>query len=236
MIVVLAVAVLAVVAELIARAVVPAVVRSSVIDELGLPADQQMQVDAAGILLPQLIAGRLDELRITSQNVTIGGVTGSADVTATGVPLGGGDLGAANGTVRIDQQQLTSLLSASELPIEEVTLQEPDLVLAGTLEVLSLQIPASVTVTPGAEDGELVLTVVSVSVGDGQLDLSSVTGWLEDTSAQLSGPHRSCIADRLPAGLTLTGVAIDGDEAVIDIDVDGAIATDPTLVENGTCS
>lgn len=235
-IVVLVLVVLAIIAELIARAVLPGIVRSSVIEQLDLPADQQMQVDASGILLPQLIGGTLDELHLSSDQVTIGGVTGSADVTATGVPLRGGDLGAAEGTVRIDQAQLTALLAGSDLPIDEVTFQEPDVVLAGTLEVLTLEIPASVTVTPGVEEGDLLFSVAAVSLGDGTLDLDAVTGWLEDTSTQLSGPHRICIADQLPAGLTLTGLRVDGDEAVIDIDVDGRIATDAALLENGSCS
>ena len=42
-------------------------------------------------------------------------------------------------------------------------------------------------------------------------------------------------ADRLPAGITLTDLQVDGDEAVIDIDVDGRIATDEKLLENGSC-
>jgi hypothetical protein len=44
-----------------------------------------------------------------------------------------------------------------------------------------------------------------------------------------------CIADRLPAGLTLTGLRIEGSAAVIDVDVDGAIVTDETLQATGTC-
>lgn len=227
--------VLAVIAELIARAVVPGVVRTSVIEQLDLPADQQLEVEVTGLVLPQLIAGRLDELHLSSDQITIGGVTGSVDATATGVPVGGGDFDSAAGTIRIDQAQLTELLAASDLPIEKVTLQEPDVVLSGTLEVLTLQVPVGLTVTPGVEDGDLLFTVVSVSLGDGTIDLNQVTDWLEGTNAELSGPHRICIADRLPAGITLTDLQVDGDEAVIDIDVDGRIATDEKLLENGSC-
>lgn len=234
-IVVLALLVLAVVAEFVARAIVPGIVRSTVIEQLDLPADQQLQVDTSGILLPQLITGRFDELHLSSNSVTLGGVTGSADVTATGVPLRGGDLDAAEGTVRIDGPQLTELLAGSDLPIDAVTLAEPDVTLSGVVELLTLQIPVSLTVTPGAEDGDLQLTVVSASVGDGNIDLDSVSGLLEDTSARLSGPHLICIADQLPAGLTLTDLTIEGEEAVVEFDVDGKIATDPALLENGTC-
>ena len=45
-----------------------------------------------------------------------------------------------------------------------------------------------------------------------------------------------CVAQYLPAGVTLTAVAVEGDQLVADFDVDGAIATDPALRENGTCA
>lgn len=235
LIVVVALVVLAVAAELIARAVVPGIVRSSVIENLDLPADQQLAVEVSGILLPQLIAGRFDELHLSSDQVTLGGVTGSADVTATGVPIRGGDLDAASGTVRLDAATLTDLLAGSDLPVDEVVLAEPNVTFGGVVEVLTLKIPVSVTVTPGVEEGDLLLSATEVSLGDATLDLTAVSGWLEDASTRLTGPHRICIADRLPAGLTLTELRVDGDEAVIGFDVDGAIATDPALLKNGTC-
>jgi hypothetical protein len=33
----------------------------------------------------------------------------------------------------------------------------------------------------------------------------------------------------------MTGLAVDGDEMVVDVQVDGAIVTDETLQENGVC-
>src|SRR5690606_6430992 len=83
---------LAVTAELLARSILPGVVRGIVIEQLELPGDQQLEVDAAGILMPQLIAGRLDELRLTSDEVTFEGITGAVEVTALGVSLRGEDL------------------------------------------------------------------------------------------------------------------------------------------------
>ena len=71
LIVVVVLGLLVVAAEFIARAVLPGVVRSLVIDELNLPADQQLDVEADGILLPQLIGGSLDRLDIRSVDVTV---------------------------------------------------------------------------------------------------------------------------------------------------------------------
>ncbi|WP_243224952.1 DUF2993 domain-containing protein [Microbacterium sp. CIAB417] len=234
-IVVVVLVVLVVAAELIARAVLPGIVRGIVVEQLDLPADQQLDAHAEGLLLPQLISGRLDELTLSTDSITLGGITGSADVTALGVPLGGGDLEAASGTVRIDQEQLQNLLAQSDLPIEEIAFEEPDVVASGSVDVLGFSLPISLTATPGAEDGELTLTPIALLIGGVELSADQVSARLGDLGARLTETQRICIADQLPAGITLTGLTIDGTEAVADLSVDGGIVTDAALQQNGTC-
>lgn len=228
-------AVLVVVAELLARSILPGVVRGIVIGQLELPADQQLEVETDGILLPQLIGGQLDELRLSSESVTIGGITGAAEVTVTGAPLRGGDLDDVQGTVRIDQNQFTALVAASDLPIDKVAFAEPDVTASGSISVLGATIPVALTVTPGTDAGDLVLTPVELQVAGLALDAAQIADRFGDAGARLTQPQRVCIADQLPAGVTVTGLSIDGSSAVIDVDVDGAIVTDDALQDNGTC-
>ncbi|GGM47319.1 LmeA family phospholipid-binding protein [Microbacterium saperdae] len=235
LIVVVVLGLLVVAAEFIARAVLPGVVRSLVIDELDLPADQQLDVEADGILLPQLIGGTLDSLHLSTDSVTLEGITGAADVTATGIPLRGGDLGGASGTIRIDQTQFTALLADTDLPVDTVAFEAPNATVSGTVSVLGIDIPVALTVTPGAADGDLELTPVELSVGGLVIDAGQVGSTLGSLGENLTQTQQICIADQLPAGLTLTGLEIVGSEAVIDIDVNGAIVTDETLLEKGVC-
>lgn len=235
LIVVVVLAGLVVAAEFLARAILPGVVRSLVIEQLDLPSDQQLDVEAEGILLPQLIGGTLDSLHLSTDAITLEGITGAVDVTAQGVPLRGGDLAGAAGTIRVGQDQFTSLLATTELPVDSVALEEPDATVSGSVTVLGLDVPISLTLTPGVVDGDLELTPVRLTVGGIEIDASQVGSSLGSLGANLTQPQRICIADQLPAGLTLTGLAIDGTEAVIDIDVNGAIATDQSLLEKGTC-
>ncbi|WP_194764284.1 DUF2993 domain-containing protein [Microbacterium sp. UFMG61] len=234
-IVLVVLAVLVVAAEFIARAVLPGVVRSIVIEQLDLPADQQLDVQADGILLPQLIGGRLDDLHLSTDSVTLEGITGAVDVTAEGVPLRGGDLDGAAGTIRIDESQFTELLSGTELPVDTVAFEAPDATVSGSVSVLGVAIPISLTVTPGVAEGDLELTPVGLSVGGLQIDAEQVGSSLGALGADLTQTQRVCIADRLPAGLTLTDLQIDGSVAVIDVDVDGAIVTDESLQQPGVC-
>ncbi|MGO1266878.1 MAG: DUF2993 domain-containing protein [Microbacterium gubbeenense] len=235
LIVVLVLAVLVVAAELLARAILPGIVRGAVIEQLELPQSQQLEVDASGILLPQLIGGRLDELHLSTDSVTFGGVTGAADVTATGIPLGGGDLTDARGTVRIDQQQFATLVTASELPIDDVAFDEPNITASGGFDVFGMSVPVTLTVLPGADAGELLLTPVELQVAGITLNAAELAERFGDLATQLTEPQRICIADQLPAGLTVSDVVIDGSDAVVDVDVDGAIVTDESLQTNGVC-
>lgn len=235
LVVVTLLAVFVVAAEVIARAVVPATVRGLVIDALDLPADQQLDVETQGVLLPQLLGGTLDELRLSSDQVTIGGVTGAAQVTATQVPLRGGALAGAEGTVIIDQSQFAGLLERVELPITEITLDEPDVTVHGGISVLGAEIPLALTMTPGADDGDLMLTPIAVEVAGADVDLQRLAGMFGDIGAALAGPQRVCIADQLPTGITLTGLRIDGTSVVAEISADGRIAVDEALLEPGVC-
>ncbi|MGF6821466.1 hypothetical protein M2317_000352 [Microbacterium sp. ZKA21] len=227
--------VLVVAAELIARAVLPGIVRGIVIDQLDLPADQQLDVQAEGILLPQLISGTLTDLKLSTDSVTIGEITGAVDVTALGVPLRGGDLESASGTVRIDQDQFEALLGDTDLPIDALTFEAPDVTASGSVDVLGFSLPLALTATPGAEGGELTLTPVALLIGGVELNADQVSDRLGDLGARLTETQHICIADQLPAGLTLTGLTIDGTAAVIDLSVAGGIVSDPTLQENGVC-
>ncbi|MBO0980584.1 DUF2993 domain-containing protein [Microbacterium sp. SD291] len=235
LVVVVLLAALVVAAEFVARAVLPGIVRGLVIEQLDLPADQQLDVEADGILLPQLLAGRLDRLDLSTESVTLEGITGAADVTATGIPLQGGDLAGASGTIRVDQAEFTSLLAGTDLPIDEVAFEAPNATVSGSVAVFGANIPVSLTLTPGAVDGDLELTPVRLGIGGMEVDAAQVGSSLGELGERLTQPQRICIADQLPAGLTLVGLAIEGSQAVIDIDVNGAIVTDQSLLEKGAC-
>lgn len=236
LIIVVVLAVLAVAAEFLARAILPGVVRSIVIEQLDLPADQQLEVDAGGLLLPQLLGGRLDALHLSTDSLTWQGVTGAVDVTATGVALDGSTLDAASGTIRIDETQFTQLLEGSEIPGDDVSFDAPDATISGEVQVLGMNLPVSVTVTPGVSDGDLQLTPQSITIGGLAVDADQVQSTLGSFGSDLTKTQTICIADQLPAGLTLTGLEIDGTAAVIDVDVDGGIVSDEALQQPGTCA
>lgn len=221
--------------EFAARAVVAAQVRTHVLAALKLPADQQLDVRTEGVVLPQLLAGRLDALHLSSDSVSFGGVTGAAEVDATGVPISGGALGGATGRLRMDAAQLGALLKTTSLPIDAVALDGGALTATGAVSVLGAKVPFSATLTPGAAGGDLTLTPGAVSVGGLTIDPSDTSSPLGGVLKDFVGTQRICIADRIPAGVQLTGLAVEGGSLVASFSVDGRISVDPALQAHGTC-
>ena len=236
-IVVVVLAALVVGGEFVARAVVAQQIRSQVITALKLPADQQMDVNVGGIVLPQLVAGRLADVRLSSKSVAIGPITSAVQVDATGVPIRGGELGSAKGTFRItaDQLEKAIIAAAGSTPIESVALDGKNVTATGSVKLFGASVPLALALTPGAEGGELTFTPTSATIGAMTLDASDTSSPFAKALKPLFATQKLCIADRLPAGVHLSGLRVDVDALVATFSADSAITTDPKLLENGTC-
>ena len=231
------VAALAVVAELVARQMVPNMIRSTVVERLQLPADHPVDVEVDGILIPQLIVGTLAEVRIASEDVTVGAFSGDITARGEGVPIRA-DGPAAGGTaeVRMSTEQLRSLLSTIDgFPAETIQLEAPNVTASTDVALLGATIPLSLVLEPTAAEGDLVLTPVEGTVAQATVtadQLRQQFGTLLDPILQ---DRSVCIASSLPAALTLQSIEVVGDEVVAGFDIDGGIVNDPALQANGTC-
>ncbi len=174
-------------------------------EQLDLPSDQQLDVQTEGLLLPQLIGGTLDTLRLSTDSVTLEGHHRSCRCDRDGRPAARRRIGGASGTIRIDQEQFTALLAGTDLPVESVEFAAPNATVSGSISVLGAAVPLSLTLTPGTVDGDLELTPVGASIGGLDIDLDRVASTLGSLGEGLTEPQRVCIADQLPAGLTLSG-------------------------------
>lgn len=237
LVVLVVVAVLAVVAELVARQVVPGAVRSTVVEQLQLPAEQPIDVEVDGILLPQLIAGTLADVRIASQDVTVGDFSGDVTAQLAGVPIRG-DRAADGGTaeVRMTIEQLRSLLATIDgLPAETIELDAPNVRASTELDLLGATIPLSLALEPRAADGDLVLAPVEGTVAQATVTADQLREQFGTLLDPLLQDRSVCIATSLPAALTLRSIEVIDDEVVAGFDVDGGIIHDPALQANGTC-
>jgi hypothetical protein len=225
--------------EFVARAVVAQQIRSQLITALKLPADQQLDVAVGGIVLPQLVAGSLDDVHLSTKSVAIGPITSAVDVDATGVPIRGGALGSATGTFRITADQLEAAVKAAagaSTPIESVAIDGAGVKATGSVSLFGASVPLALALTPGAENGELTFTPTSASIGALTVDPDTVASSPFGAALKpLFATQKVCIADRLPAGVHLSGLRVKDGELIATFTADSAITTDPALLENGAC-
>lgn len=224
-------------AEFIARSVVASTVRTLVVKKVGLPEDQNVDVSVAGIVLPQVLGGRLDDVTITSNDVALGPITGDVVVDMRGVPVSGG-AAAEGGTasVALDEDQLRTLLAQIPgFPSGTVQMAAPDLTFVNELSVFGVGIPVGVSVTPGAANGDLTLAPAGFELGGNSIDADTLRAQFGGVADAILGTQSLCIADRLPAALTLTSAIVQGENLVAAFDIDGGVLNDPALQANGSC-
>lgn len=236
-IVVVVIAGVLVAAEVIARTAVASTVRSLVVTQVGLPADQQVDVEVPGIVLPQLAAGRLGEVAVSAPDVALGPLTGDVRVDLQDVPVrGGGPAAGGSASVRLDSDQVRALLSQiPNFPADTVDTAAPGLTLSTEFSVFGIPVPVGISVTPGATDGDLTLTPTSFDLGGNRVDAETLRGQLGGVADSALQTWSLCIADRLPAGLALDSVTVQGRDVVATFAVDGRLLNDPALQQNGIC-
>jgi len=224
--------------EFLARSIVTTTIRQQIVSQLSLPADHPIDVDLPGPVLPQLIGGRIGELTLSSQNVASGELSGDIVVHATGIPIrGDAPVESARATVRLDEQQLRVLLGAIDgFPVETVALDDPDIAMTTELELWVLSVSVGVGLTPRVEDGELVLTPSTLRVAEAELSAEALLAQFGPLASSVLRDWKVCVAQYLPAGVVLTGIRVDGDAVVADVDIDGAILQDVRLQESGSCA
>ncbi len=226
--------------EAIAKPLVSERIRAKIVDELSLASDQELTVTVPGLVLPQLIAGTLNEVAVSSADVDLGPLSGDVTVRAAGVPIRG-DVSADSITASIvlDDAQLLALVEDQvtlPVPIESLEFDGDNVVASAELDVIVSQVPVSLALTPGAADGDVILRPTSVSVAGVAVPLDVVTEQFGPVAGTIIRDWSFCIAEYVPAAATLADLRVEGDRLVADFDVDGAIISDPTLQENGSCT
>lgn len=229
--------------EYIARGMVERTIREQVVRNLDLRADQEIDVDVPGPILPQLIVGSLGEVTISSDDVTLqqqgGGTALTADVTvvAKDVPIRGGDWSGATATVTVDRQQLRDLLRGIDgFPADTVTIDAPQIGVSMDLSLFSLTVPVGVGLTPSVSAGEVVLTPATLRVGDAEVSADVLIDQFGAVARTVVRDWKVCIAPYLPAAVSLTGVEVRPGALVATFEIDSAILQPGAAEQKGTCA
>jgi hypothetical protein len=227
----------AVLAEWLARGAVQNGIRTLIVSQLDLPAGQPIDVEVDGIVIPQLISGALDDVTVSSPDVALGDLSGDITVNITDMPIrADAAAGPGTATVRLDETQLRALLSTVDgFPADAAGIAAPDVTFSTELSVFGVGIPVGVALLPGVAEGDLTLTPQSGTVAGAEITADGLRSQFGSLADPVLRTWDICIAQYLPAALTLTSAAAEGAEVVATFDIDGAVVVDSTLRQDGTC-
>lgn len=224
--------------EWLARDIVHRTVRTEVIKALGLPSDQVIDVELDGAVLPQVIGGTLDEIRISSEDVEYSSFAGDLTLDARGIPVRGEDpLESAELTVVMDESQVRGLLGTIEgFPIDSLGFTTGAVTFTSEITVLGTVFPIGVSLDAAAAEGKLALTPETFQVADAEVAADAVRSQFGGLADGVLRTWEVCIADQLPAALTLTDIQVGDGELTARFTVAPDTLHNPERQELGTCA
>ncbi|SBS74507.1 LmeA family phospholipid-binding protein [uncultured Microbacterium sp.] len=236
-VVLVVVALLVVAGEVAARALAPKIIRDQLVSNLGLPADQQIDVEIPGLLLPQLAVGSVAEITLASDDIELDGLAGDVRVDLQDVPVWGGvDWSGGSAQIILDEAQTRALLARVDgFPVDAFRLAEPEVALETEFDVFGASIPLGVRLTAEARDRDLVLSPTTLLLGDAEVSADAVRQQLGPLVGSFLDEWTVCLAQYLPAALTLDDVQVEDRGVVARFEIDSGILRDPAMQANGTC-
>jgi hypothetical protein len=215
-------------------------IKQRIVAVLGIEDPAQVKVDiGSGSVLLQAITGRLNEVDIDAGTVTFGALTGDATVHAEGVPL---DADAATEkldvTFTVAEDQIVGIVgdNLSGLPIDSITLEEPEIFVRATPTVFVFTIPVGMGLEPSAAEGQIVLTPTTVSLFDESFTVEQASQQLGGLADQLFAKQSICVNESLPIALTIVDVDVVEKTLVVKINGDGVVMGGTDLSTPGTCA
>ena len=206
---------------------------------LSLPANAPVDVSVGGTsVLWQLLVGKFDRIDVGVARLALGSLKGSAELTATGVPL---ERGAAVDRTAIvfmtDQTALSALFATTPgLTGGTVEVSQNTITFDTEVSLFDFALPVGISFTPSVEKGQLELTPTSISLNKQSFTAeqlkASAFGALADS---LFVKHTVCVASILPKGFVLDRVTVSGSTVALAVSAEKVVLDSKLMASRGTC-
>lgn len=229
-------------AEWLVRGAVRESVEQSVVSA-GVELSEPIELAIPGSVVLQSLGGTIGEAHASTRDASYDGISADVELTVSGLDVWERTAESAEASVSFDADALRALLERADgtgafeaLSGVTVEIAEPVVSLSGELGVFGIGAPLELTLRPGAEDGELLLSPESFAVGDLQVSRDDIDRLPFDLPSAITQPISVCLDDSLPQGIGLRDVEVAGARLVVDFSLDGALLADPSLAAPGSCA
>jgi len=228
------------VADAVAKRYATDAVRSRIIEVLGLEPTTPIDVDLGpGSILLQAARGSIDSVTVNADTINLGDLSGSARVTATGVPLDSTKPVSTLGiVVTISEANVAKLATyLSGITVTKIELTEGIIRTTADVTVLFTTLPVAVDLLPSAHNGAIAFDPKTIRLGTTQLSVDDLRAspLVSSIAGDILRSREVCVASYLPKALVVDGVAVVGSQLQISISGDGTALGDPALSTLGTC-
>ncbi|TQL53310.1 DUF2993 family protein [Subtercola boreus] len=222
-----------VVADVALRSYAEGKVRDTILQNLPGDVTGDVSVTIGGTsFLQQYLAGRFDDVTLSSTNLSVGGVpVAAATVEAHGVPTDQTKpVSRASASLTLSQDAVNSFLTVPGS--DQIVLGDGTVGYAGSFEVLGLTFgyDATATAAPSGPDVLLTPTGATLSAGSASID---VGGALKSI---VSKPVPICVAKYLPERVQLTSITPASGAVTVTAEATGLLLSADALRTTGACA
>jgi hypothetical protein len=229
------------VADAFARSYATNYVREQVASSLGLSSDAPVSANlGSGSILLQAATGHLNSVDVRIDPLTVAGLSGSAHMTATDVPLDQTQPAkSVDLSVTVPASTVTKGVSEIETlkaftPTVKIVDGKVDIVATATF--FGIRIPIGLVVVPGVKAGHPTFTVSSVKASGATISVSTLDRYIPGIKNVLSTGSSLCIANALPKAFELTGVSLTSTSLVYTLSAQNVALNSTALSHKGSCS
>ena len=236
--IVIVLAIVAVIAESLARQQASALIADQVRQALALEPEHPVDVVIEGPpVLWQAAGGELEAVQIEVERVAFGELVGDLSLRATGTPLDPQQptdtLSAVYRVAEVDVAALAGFFSG--VVVTDVQLDDREVRFETGFEIFGVSFAIGIGVTPTVEDGQLAFSPTSIVINDQVIDADDLQSQFGGLVEPLLATQRVCVAQYLPEALELTAVQVGDDQLLVVFTADEVALGDEGFSTRGTC-
>jgi hypothetical protein len=228
----------AVVGESIARQQGTLLIATEVREVFSLEEDHPVEVEFVGFsVLAQLAGGELDGVTVDVPELPVGELRGDLEIIASGVPLDleqpTEKLQAVYCVAEGDLAGLSGFLAGTV--VNDIALDDRLIRFGTGFEIFGASFDLAIGVEPSVDDGRLAFTPRSIEFNGQSIDVEALRAQFGGIVDPLLDSRDFCVAELLPAALTLTSVQVGDEQLVIVLAAEETALGGPGFAELGSC-